>query len=99
MPGGENLVHLTLLLFNCPLFSRFGLILTAISAKVAMLNSVPITAIYVICGCRMMNLPIIASNVDFVGWVVERILGIVTIVECVSILCYSMITIARLGNT
>ena len=64
-----------------------------------MLNLVPITAIYVIYGCRMMNLPIIASSAGFVEWVVERIFVIVTIVECVSILCYSMITIAKLENT
>jgi hypothetical protein len=47
----------------------------------------------------MMNPPIIASNVDFVEWVVERIFDIVTIVECASILCYSMITTARRVNT
>ena len=64
-----------------------------------MLNSVPIIAIYVICGCRMMNHPIIVTNVDFVGWVDEKIFDIVMIVACVLILYYLMITIARRGNT
>jgi len=67
-------------------------------AILVMLNLGPITAIYVIFGCPMMNHPTIVSNVVFAVSEDEKTLDIVTIVACASILSYSMITTVRLAN-
>lgn len=55
--------------------------------------------IFAIYGCPTTSLPTIVNIVAFVESAVETIFAIVMTVECVSIHCYLMITIARLANT
>lgn len=49
-----------------------------------MFSLVNITVLYVICGCRLMNRPIIVMNVAFVVWVVHTTFNIAQIVACAS---------------